>query len=258
MSAGARRPLTVLDVDDSGLGSGGGGSGALEPFIDLERADAAIELARVKAADADVRIVRAAGYVRVVEDAVRKTTTTAATTAGPRGGHGSAGDLAGSAGDFEAELGRARDDLAAAEREKAESEAERRLAEAQRHRAVYVRERRDELQERTTFRRVSFWQHGATYLLYFVMLMNVFITTFGISGGKHDTVIAVPPRLAADVAAAATSGHVAAGATSSTAWTSAVPSSASSTPRWGGGKYDVIISDHSSINANASYLSLHD
>jgi len=188
VSAGARRPLTVLDVDDSGLGSGGGGSGALEPFIDLERADAAIELARVKAADADVRIVRAAGYVRVVEDAVRKTTTTAATTAGPRGGHGSAGD-------FEAELGRARDDLAAAEREKAESEAERRLAEAQRHRAVYVRERRDELQERTTFRRVSFWQHGATYLLYFVMLMNVFITTFGITTGP-------PPGTAAAAGAA--------------------------------------------------------
>jgi len=39
-------------------------------------------------------------------------------------------------------------------------EAEQRLAEAQRLRAVHVRERRDELQERTTFRKVSFWQHG--------------------------------------------------------------------------------------------------
>ena len=36
--------------------------------------------------------------------------------------------------------------------------------------------------------RVSYWQHMATYLLYFVMLLNVFITTFGISTGAshHD------------------------------------------------------------------------
>jgi len=49
-----------------------------------------------------------------------------------------------------------------------------------------------------------------------VMLMNVFITTFGISGGKHDTVIAVPPPRPGDVAAAAaTSGHVVAAAMTS-------------------------------------------
>jgi len=176
VSAGARRPLTVLDLEDSG------GAGASEPFVDLERADAAIELARVKAADADVRIVRAAGYVRVVEDALRKTT-------------------AGRNADFEAELARARDDLAATQREKAESEAEQRLAEAQRHRAVYVKERRDELQERTTFRKVSFWQHGATYLLYLVLLMNVFITTFGITTGPP-VVIATETRAPAPPAAA--------------------------------------------------------
>jgi len=170
-SAGARRPLTILDLDENGGGAGTGGGGTSEPYVDLERADASIELARVKSADADVRIVRMAGYVRVVEDALRKTT-------------------AGRNADLEAELARARDDLAAAQREKAESEAEQRLAEAQRHRAVYVKERRDELQERSTFRKVSFWQHGATYLLYFVMLMNVFITTFGITAGP---VVVVPP-----------------------------------------------------------------
>jgi len=142
--AGARRPLTILDLEDHGGGPASepsvrdpedycgsprsepypedhGGGPASEPFIDLERADAAIELARVKAADADVRIVRAAGYVRVVEDALRKTATSGATRGGGGGG-----------GDFEAELGRARDDLAAAQREKAESEAEQRLAEASR------------------------------------------------------------------------------------------------------------------------------
>jgi len=174
-SAGARRPLTILDLEDSsGVGAAGGGAERLiEPYIDLERSDAAIEMARVKSADADVRIVRAAGYVRVVEDALRKMAS-------------------GRNSDLEAELGRARDDLAAAQREKAESEAEQRLAEAQRHRAVYVKERRDELQERATFRKVSFWQHGATYLLYFIMLMNVFITTFGITAGP----VVVVPRYA--------------------------------------------------------------
>jgi len=50
----------------------------------------------------------------------------------------------------------------------------------------------EDRRERSTFGRIARWQHAATYLLYFVMLMNVFITTFGISGGKHDTVITVP------------------------------------------------------------------
>lgn len=184
-SAGARRPLTIFDLNDI---SGGGGSVRLlePPYVHLERADAAIELARVKAADADVRIVRAAGYVRVVEDALRKTT-------------------AGRSAELEAELGRAREELAAAQREKAESEAEQRLAEAQRHRAVYVKERRDEQQERTTFRKVSFWQHGATYLLYFVMLMNVFITTFGITAGP--VVVSSPPAATAGPISPTTTHH---------------------------------------------------
>lgn len=187
-SAGVRRPLTILDLDENGgaTAGGGGGGGTSEPYVDLERADASIELARVKSADADVRIVRAAGYVRVVEDALRKTT-------------------AGRNSDLEAELARARDDLAAAQREKAESEAEQRLAEAQRHRAVYIKERRDELQERATFRKVSFWQHGATYLLYFVMLMNVFITTFGITAGP---IVVVAPETTGSSPPAATASAI--------------------------------------------------
>ena len=107
----------MLDLDDSGVT--GTAAGTERSFIDLERADAAIELARVKAADADVRIVRAAGYVRVVEDALRK--TAAVTGRGSSdAGRGSAAAVdsgRSSAADFEAELGRARDDLAAAQRE---------------------------------------------------------------------------------------------------------------------------------------------
>jgi len=47
-----------------------------------------------------------------------------------------------------------------------------------------------------TFRKVSLWQHAATYLLYFVMLMNVFVTTFGISGSVHSSVFGGPAAAA--------------------------------------------------------------
>jgi len=108
----------------------------------------------------------------------------------------------------------------------------------------------EDRRERSTFGRIARWQHAATYLLYFVMLMNVFITTFGISGGKHDTVITVP-RTEIVAAPSTTSG----GGGHATALTSSTMST--STMRYDGGKYDVIISDHSSIG-NTSYLRLHD
>ena len=85
--------------------------------------------------------------------------------------------------DLDDEVTRAREDLCAALREKEEAEAEQKLSEAQQHHAFFVKEQHEDRQERMTFRRVSFWQHMATYLLYFVMLLNVFITTFGISSG---------------------------------------------------------------------------
>ena len=64
----------------------------------------------VKVADAEVRIVRASNYVRVVEEALRKT--------------------AGGNAELEEELGRARDELASATRQREEGEAEQRLADA--------------------------------------------------------------------------------------------------------------------------------
>ena len=240
----------------------------------LDRSDTGIETARVKLASAEVRIVRAANYARVVEDALRRTPGNA---------------------ELEEELGRSRDELAASRREKDELEAEQRLAEAVYRRAFYAKEQREDRRERATFGRIARWQHAATYLLYFVMLMNVFITTFGISGGKHDTVIRVPrPEV---IAGAATSGHVATALTSSegpevvatdatpghlttaltswdgpevvaaaatsghvdTALTLSTLSTSTSTMKYDlpASKYDVIISDHSSIG-NASYLRLHD
>ncbi len=44
-------------------------------------------------------------------------------------------------------------------------------------------------EERVVYRKGTFWQHCATYLLYFIGLMNVFITTFGISGGHYGSII---------------------------------------------------------------------
>lgn len=103
--------------------------------------------------------------------------------------------------DLDDEVVRAREDLCAALREKEEAEAEQKLSEAQQHHAFFVKEQHEDRQERMTFRRVSFWQHMATYLLYFVMLLNVFITTFGISSGigHHPP----PPRDHASTAATA-------------------------------------------------------
>lgn len=123
-------------------------------------------------ADADVRIVRASNYVRVVEEALRKT---------PGGNV-----------ELEEELTRARDELASATRQREEGEAEQRLADALLQRSFGVREHAEDQLERLTFRKVSLWQHAATYLLYFVMLMNVFVTTFGISGGVHGSVFGGP------------------------------------------------------------------
>ena len=85
--------------------------------------------------------------------------------------------------DLEEELRKSRDEMSAALRDKGESEAAQRLSAAQQHHAFFVKEQFEDRQERVTFRKISFWQHMATYLLYFVMLMNIFITTFGISRG---------------------------------------------------------------------------
>lgn len=68
-------------------------------------------------------------------------------------------------------------------REKEESEAEQKLSEAHQRHAFFVKEQWEDREERLVYKTMTFWQHCATYLLYFIGLMNVFITTFGISGG---------------------------------------------------------------------------
>lgn len=138
--------------------------------VPVERSEANIEMARVKIADAEIKIIRSTNYVKIVEDAFSKSCNNA---------------------DMQAELTRAKEELASATREKEEAEAEKKLGEAQKHHALFVEEQLEDRQEKVTFRKMAFWQHMATYLLYFVMLMNVFITTFGISGGNSSAAVAL-------------------------------------------------------------------
>ena len=136
----------------------------------------------------NVKIARAANYIKLVEDALKKTPGNA---------------------EMEAELQRARDEHAGAIREKEEAEAEQKLSEAQQSHAFFMKEQDEDRQERLTFRKVSFWQHMATYLLYFVMLLNVFITTFGISTGvsHHDNPNILPPTTMANFGYHASHAH---------------------------------------------------
>ncbi len=170
----ARAPLTsAQDLEEEEVGGCCDWTAReprIETIIDLEKADSNIEIAKVKVADADVKIVRGNNYIKVVEDALKK----------------SPGNQ-----DLEEELGKAREELNVASREKEEAEAEQKLSEAQQHHAFFVKEQWEDREERVVFRKGTFWQHSATYLLYFVGLMNVFITTFGISGGRANPIINV-------------------------------------------------------------------
>ena len=72
-------------------------------------------------------------------------------------------------------------DLNAARREKEQAEAELALAETRRKQMVTMATEQEERDEVLTFRKIRSWQQVALYLLYFVTLMNVFITAIGIS-----------------------------------------------------------------------------
>jgi hypothetical protein len=227
-------PEADIDDDWGGveLGVGRRGRRLESEGFALERADTGIEAARVKVATAEVRIVRAGNYVRVVEDALRRSPGSA---------------------ELEEELGRAREELAASRREKDELEAEQRLAEALQRRAFFAKEQREDRRERATFRRMSRWQHAATYLLYFVMLMNVFVTTFGISGGQHDSVIGIPLHHEASVTPVAGM-HLAITDSVAPIHVHQIGVPAATTPA--ATKYDVIIGDHAAAMGNASYSKL--
>ena len=95
--------------------------------VPVEKSEANIEMARVKIADADIKIIRSSNYVKIVEDAFSKSCNNA---------------------DMQAELARAKDELAAASREKQEAEAEKKLGEAQKHHAMFMEEQMEDRQEK--------------------------------------------------------------------------------------------------------------
>jgi len=152
----------ILEDDDEDLAGCCGpataaGRGATAASLaDLERADVEIETARIKAAEAELRIVRVGNYIRTLEEAARRAAADPAGQAAAAGG-GALGD----------ELAALRAEHEAASSVKKEADAERRAAEARQSHAFYARELAAARRERVTFRKLSRWQHAATYLLYF-------------------------------------------------------------------------------------------
>lgn len=119
----------------------------------------------VRVADIDFRIARARGRVDSLEGATK------------RGGEGSDG-----ATTTAKELEEARRDLVVALRLRDDAETDRKLAEMRDRRNAQLAELRDSHRHATLFVRVAAWQNVVTYLVYVIMLLNVIITTFGMSG----------------------------------------------------------------------------
>jgi len=80
------------------------------------------------------------------------------------------------------ELEEARRELVAALRMRDDAETDRKLAEMRDRRNTQLAELRDTHRHATLFVRVAAWQNVVTYLVYVIMLLNVIITTFGMSG----------------------------------------------------------------------------
>lgn len=118
----------------------------------------------VRVADIDFRIARARGRVDSLEGATK------------RSGGGDGSDSAGK------EVEAARRELVAALRMRDDAETDRKLAELRDRRNTQLAELRDTHRHATLFVRVAAWQNVVTYLVYAIMLLNVIITTFGMSG----------------------------------------------------------------------------
>lgn len=144
--------------------------------MDIGKTEVFLEVTRMRLADMELSIIGTANYVATLETVVRRCPDISVLTE---------------------ELERKRDELKSAIVERDETEMERRKAEARLQRTLLVERQTREKNAMVIFRTVSCWQRTAAYLLYFVMLMNVFITAFGISGSHR-----------ANAAAAAQDSHV--------------------------------------------------
>ena len=122
-----------------------------------------MEQAKVKLANAVSTILHLTGEIEKGEEEVKKI---------PR--------------DKEAEknLMELRVDMNIARREREQAEAELALAESCRKQAMTLTLEQEELDELASFRKIRSWQQVALYLLYFITLMNVFITAIGISAKR--------------------------------------------------------------------------
>jgi len=125
----------------------------------------------VRVADIDFRIARARGRVDSLEGAAKRS-----------------GDVSDVAAAVPAptstvkQLEEARRELVAAVRMRDDAETDRKLAEMRDRRNAQLAELRDSHRHATLFVRVAAWQNVVTYLVYVIMLLNVIITTFGMSG----------------------------------------------------------------------------
>ncbi len=133
--------------------------------LDEDIASNSAEMANVRMGNAMARILRAANEVERLEADLKKV---------PR-------DQV-----LEDELKRGKEEIAEARKDKEEAQVEGRVAESKRQQAILATEHRDEIQEKKVFQKLTYWQQLALYLLYFIGLMNVFITAFGISGSKNN------------------------------------------------------------------------
>ena len=122
----------------------------------------------VRVADIDFRIARARSRVDSLEGVAK------------RSGEGS--DAASAVTSTAKQLEEARRELVAALRMRDDAETDRKLAEMRDRRNAQLAELRDSHRHATLFVRVAAWQNVVTYLVYVIMLLNVIITTFGMSG----------------------------------------------------------------------------
>jgi len=152
---------------DTATTSAGSGSIALTALS----ASCAPESA-VRVADIDFRIARARGRVDSLEGATKRG------SGGALGVDGSDGATSSAA----KQLDEARRELVVALRMRDDAETDRKLAEMRDRRNAQLSELRDSHRHATLFVRVAAWQNVVTYLVYVIMLLNVIITTFGMSG----------------------------------------------------------------------------
>ena len=148
----------------------------------------------VRVADIDFRIARARGRVDSLEGATKR-------GGGGPGVEDGGGDGATSGG--AKELEEARRELVVALRMRDDAETDRKLAELRDRRNAQLADLRDSHRHATLFVRVAAWQNVVTYLVYVIMLLNVIITTFGMSGEDGGPAAALRHSHRAAAAAAA-------------------------------------------------------